>query len=92
MHNDDYSGLHMMLTYETVKRFDDRLKRIEAGVRVLLAHGSVEAELRAEIAALIEAAAMDQAAKEALQAKVAAVLARSETVEARLRSVVPNAT
>jgi uncharacterized membrane protein YhfC len=79
----------MELCYSDFRRFDDKLDLILAGVTKTGALEAIIVGLTAEIKQLIDEAAIDQAAKDALNTKIAAALARSQVAEDRLRSAIP---
>jgi len=87
------SGLPMVLTYSTIRDFDNRLRNIESDLHELLTKDDAEVvALRAEVAALVAAGKVSADEKAAMDERVKAALARSETTEARLRSAVPSTT
>jgi hypothetical protein len=88
--HEHYRSQPMQLCYSDFRRFDDKLDAILAATRRTDALQAIIVGLTAEIKQLIDEAAIDQAAKDALNAKIAAALAKSATAEDRLRAAIPN--
>lgn len=86
-----HDDLQFVLTYESIRRFDDRLRNIERGVHRLLHKDDVElVALRAEVAALLAAATVSAEEKAAIQARIDAAVTRSQAVEDKMSAAMPD--
>lgn len=85
--------MQFVLTYDSIRRFDDRLKNIERGVHRLLHRDDAElVALRTEVAALLAAATVSAEEKAAIQARIDAAVTRSQALEDRERAALPPTT
>lgn len=80
----------MELCYSDFRRFDDKLDAILGYVKKDARDEAEIAALRAEIKKLVDALAIAQEEKDALNAKIGAALTKSQKIEDTLRGAVPN--
>jgi predicted nucleic acid-binding Zn-ribbon protein len=89
----DHEGLPFVLTYDTIRRNEDRLKNIERDVRRLVNRDEGElAQLRAEIVTLQAAAKTSDEEKAAMDARIKAAKERSQALEDKERGALPPST
>jgi hypothetical protein len=82
--------VQFVLTYDNIRRFDERLKAIEKGVTLLLTRDAEVVALRAEVAALEAAGKISAEEKAAMTARVVAATERTQKLEDKEAAAIPS--
>lgn len=84
--------VQFVLTYDSIRKFDDRLRRIEAAVIKDAANEAELVALRAEVVTLMAAAKTSEEEKAAMDARIKAAKERTQSLEDKERAALPPST